>query len=101
MKKVLLSKLEAEALESALEINGGDKANVVQWHARDLWESKRAPLNDIDLDTVCRALYVGYEVEQSPEEKVKNYYNDFTAGYEKAIIVNTLNLLNIQIQGIN
>lgn len=101
LKNVILSKWEAEALESALEINGVVKANVVHWHAQNLWDGNRAPLNDLDLDTVCSALYVGYEIEAGPEDKVKSYYHDFNAAYEKAIVVNTLNLLNVSIKGIN
>jgi hypothetical protein len=108
MEKVLLSKKDAEALESALELNGGDKASVVQWHSRDLWEGDRSQLNDLDLDTVCSALYVGYEIEQGPEEKIIEYFQsldtsrEFSEGWHKSIaITKTLNLLNIQIKGIN
>jgi hypothetical protein len=101
MEKVMLSKEEAKALESALEVNGGDKANVVHWHARELWSNEREVLNDLDLDTVCRALYEGYEIEPSPEEKIKTYYDATPKGYTTAVIEDVLNLLNIQIQGIN
>jgi hypothetical protein len=108
MNKVMISNEEAAALESALEVNGGDKANVVHWHAQDLWDGKRAPLNDLDLGTVCTALYVGYEVEAGPEEKLLDYHQsldtsrEFSAEWHMSLAVTkTLNLLNIQIKGIN
>jgi hypothetical protein len=103
MEKVLINKEEAEALESALEINGGDKANVVAWHAANgLWDGNRAPLNDLDLDDVCRALYVGYEVETDPEEKIVDLYESYPPeGSYRALINEVLSTLNIQIKGIN
>ncbi|WP_284037427.1 hypothetical protein [Neobacillus sp. 114] len=108
MEKVLLSNQEAEALKSALEINGGDKAHVISWHSQDLWSDKLAVLNDLDLNTVCTALYVGYEVEPGPEEKVMDYYQsldtsrEFSADWHKSIAVShTLKLLNIHIKGNN
>jgi argonaute-like protein implicated in RNA metabolism and viral defense len=117
MEKVLLSKEEAAALVSAFEISGGDKANVIHWHSQNIWDGDRAPLNELDLDTVCRALYVGYEIEAGPEEKVLDYFlkgqkikDEFIASENpnSAYIVgnldgvkDTLNLLNIQIKGIN
>ncbi|MBO0961485.1 hypothetical protein J1P26_17400 [Neobacillus sp. MM2021_6] len=101
LKKVMLSKEEAAALESALEVNGGEKGSLVHWHARDLWDGDRAPLNNLDLNTVCSALYVGYELEESPEEKVKEYYDNLLVPDNKMIVRATLTLLNINIKGIN
>ncbi|MCM3763481.1 hypothetical protein [Neobacillus niacini] len=112
MEKVMLSKEEAQALESALEISGGVPSNVVQWHSQDLWEGERSVLNDLDIDTVCRALYVGYEVEPGPEEKLLKHFQDqgvfkkkypateYHSGHMDGIRL-TLDLLNIQIKGIN
>jgi len=112
MEKVMLSKEEAAALESALEVNGGDKASVVHWHAQNLWDGKRQVLNDQDLDLIIRALYVGYEIEPGPEEKLKSHYveqaafkkkypnAEYHSGHMDGIRV-TLDLFNIQIQGIN
>ncbi|MFJ5713157.1 hypothetical protein [Neobacillus sp. NPDC093127] len=102
MEKVVLLKQEAIALESALEMNGLDKANVVHWHAQNLWDGNRAPLNDLDLDTVCKALYVGYEIEEGPEEKIKAVYdaNNHLPSLQFGIRY-TLKTLNVQIKGIN
>lgn len=109
MEKVMISKEEAEALESALEISGGDRANVSQYHGvQGLWTEKREALNDIDLETLNVALYVGYEVEKDPEEKVIEFYQsldtsrEFSADWHISIAVTkTLDLLNIKIKGIN
>ncbi|MEH7503258.1 hypothetical protein V7152_14815 [Neobacillus drentensis] len=102
MKKVLLSKAEVEALESALEVNSGEKAGVVHWHSQNLWDGNRAPLNDLDLDTVCTALYVGYDIEPSPEDKVRAFYESYpSGGCSRDTIEQVLGILNIQIPGIN
>jgi hypothetical protein len=64
-----------------------------------LWDGDRAPLNELDLDTVCRALYQGYEIEMDPEEKVLEYY---LKNYHAApVIEEVLNILNVQIKGVN
>jgi hypothetical protein len=105
MEKVMLSKEEAQALEAALEINGGVNANVVSWHAvNGLWEGDRSALNDLDLDTVARALYIGYEIEPSPGDKVKEYFdqlNNKSLSSGRVVVIDVINLLNLQIKGIN
>lgn len=49
-----------------------------------------------------KALVIGYEVEQTPEEAVKQYYDwlgdDITA---RAAVSDILDLLNLTIEGIN
>lgn len=102
MKKIQISKEEAVALESVLEVNDGDKASVVHWHARELWTENRSCLNDLDLDTICTALYVGYEIEPCPEDKVLDFYEVNAKNHHIEYAVrHTLNLLNIQVKGIN
>ncbi|SDM18224.1 hypothetical protein [Bacillus sp. OK048] len=109
MEKVMISKEEAAALESALEVNGGDRANVSQYHGvNGLWTDKREALNNIDLETLNVALYVGYEIEPGPEDKILEYYHsldtsrEFSSEWQMSLAVTkTLNLLNIKIKGIN
>jgi hypothetical protein len=66
VNKVILNQKEVQALDSALDVSGNDKASVVHWHSQNLWDGNRQCLNELDLDTVIRALYVGYEIEESP-----------------------------------
>lgn len=104
MNKVLLSKEQAAALESAKNGCNFDKAAIVRWHADDLWEGDRAALNKLELDALCTALYVGYEVEPGPEEKVFHFYVQVMkfGGHGQAdVIKQTLNLLGKEIKGIN
>jgi hypothetical protein len=105
--KVLLTKEQAEALESSLDLQGCKKADVVEWHATNLWDGKRKALNQFPLDTLIRALYVGYELEMSPEEKVREFFEavnggefSYNAGIRKGII-QTLELLGKKIKGVN
>jgi hypothetical protein len=71
---------------------------------------------ELDLDILIKALYIGYEIEQTPTEKILTYYNDlentlkfynevdasfhFMGGEQKGI-KDTLNTLNIIIKGVN
>jgi hypothetical protein len=103
MEKVMISKEEAEALEAALEMSSGDRASVSQYHgANGLWDGNRKPLNDVDLETLNIALYVGYEIEPGPEESVLNIYKFYKDnGLAREVIGDVLTALNIQIKGVN
>jgi hypothetical protein len=108
--KVLLTKEQAEALESALAVDGGKREQVVEWHLQDLWSGKREALNGMPLDTIIRALYVGYELDKSPEEKLIAYIQEL---HEQAVkeeivasakilgVMKTLEILNIDLKGMN
>jgi hypothetical protein len=102
VEKVLLTKEQAEALESAFEICGGSKANVVDSHITEIWDGKQAELNKVDLNTLCTALYVGYEVEPGPEDRVLEIYNSHpTSGYTRKVISEVLDAYDIKVKGIN
>jgi hypothetical protein len=102
LNKVELNQAEVDALVSALEVCGGDKASVIHWHAQNLFDGKRKPLNDLDLDTICRALYVGYELEPSPEEQVLKIYNFYRDnGFAREVIEEVLAALKVEIKQIN
>jgi hypothetical protein len=109
MNKVTILKEAALALENALEGVNGDKESVSQYHATGgLWEGKCQALNDLGLKEINIALYVGYEIEPGPEEKVLVFYRslnpsrEFSAEWHMSVAVTkTLNLLNVQIKGIN
>lgn len=66
--------------------------------------------DNLDRDTFIRAVYIGYEVEETPEDKVREYYKDQikrassrdgTDHVSPAAIRKVLDLLNIKIDGVN
>ncbi|MFL6977082.1 hypothetical protein R7M47_05405 [Bacillus inaquosorum] len=75
--KPTITKEQAEAIESCA-MNCGDtyKERFIRGHADDSgdWSGEYASLNDLDLLTLAAALVNGYEVEKTPEEKVREYY---------------------------
>lgn len=64
-------------------------------------ESNAYALNGLDLDTLIRALYIGYEVELTPEERILEYYQATQWVQEKDAITFVLETLNIKIKGVN
>lgn len=73
--RVILTKPQAAALQSALA-ERVTAENVLTVHAKypNGWTAVRAPLNGLPLRTVAFALYVGYDVEETPEERIKAKY---------------------------
>jgi hypothetical protein len=61
--------------------------------------------SDDYLDVLVRAIVIGYTVEQSPEEKVREYYEMYAHrgldGHYRAAITQTLDILGIKIEGVN
>lgn len=91
------------------------KKVIIEAHVRNPngWnvDSGKA-LNGLDLDVLCRALYCGYTAEQTPEEKLLDYFsayhNKILAGTATPIdelvarsIETTCFLLNTKIKGVN
>lgn len=66
MKKAKLTKAQAGAIEEALKSRR--EGELVEQHIEiirdedDAWINSFAALNELDLDTLCRALYTGYEI---------------------------------------
>ena len=112
MNKITLTKRQAVALEKALE-NLFTKETVLKTHAsielkeKEKWKgSKYEYLNELTLEEMAIALYRGYEVEETKEEKVlsltKTHFDDKFCGYWYIRgITDTLNGLEIKIKGIN
>jgi hypothetical protein len=110
MEKVILTKEQAIALDMAREDLFASE--VVATHARllnddnDSWAGRFEPLNRLNLDEVIRALYVGCEIEKSPEEQIKDFYtkaplNDRADYGTRYGVRQTLQMLGIEIEGIN
>ncbi len=51
-------------------------------------------------DKLLSALVNGFEIEQTPEEKVKEYYND-CGMIQKEVVREVLNLLDMKVDGVN
>lgn len=65
-----------------------------------------SPIYDWYLDNKDKyfsALAIGYEVEETPEEKVKRYFEKHaeTRGNGKYVVADVLHLLGIKIEGVN
>lgn len=112
MDKVRLPKEVAEAIEHHLPGMGsqGIFDFVAGWHKHDVATVELAVIKDFYEENPFKlavALSVGYEVEQTPEDKVREYYNE-----QRGLIMNsqepahtavkrTLDFLNIKIEGVN
>jgi hypothetical protein len=114
MNKPTLTKAQAYAMEALLKtIESGDiqtlstKAKAVDYKLRSIgFVGDRIAANSISHDDFILALYNGYEVEQTPEEKVREYYGKLNQHHdcdwrEAMHIKKTLNLLGIKIEGVN
>ncbi|MCY9052514.1 hypothetical protein MOE90_02250 [Bacillus spizizenii] len=112
-----ITKEQADALLH-LYSAGWTKSDVIEYHATGEWLEHCYSLNDLDTLTLAAALVNGYEVEKTPEEKVREYYEGvkrtrderYLAGdiegkrfHAGALvgICNTLGLLGIKIEGVN
>lgn len=55
-----------------------------------------------NLKVLLSALVNGYEVEETPEEKIKKYYENHAMKYDSAMAIrHVLDILNIKIEGVN
>jgi|SRR5690554_2408036 len=61
MKKVVLTKEQAEAVKLAVADYGSDI--VMDDHHRTIWGGTLKALNELPTHQLARALYVGYEIE--------------------------------------
>jgi hypothetical protein len=119
--KVTLPREVAEAIEDVKQYytNADIIANIVTDRSTSAYGTKMPVLigyartEKRGTDTLLAALVNGYEVEKSPEELVKQYYDNRDADYRantktatqscgecRGIII-TLQLLGIEIEGVN
>jgi hypothetical protein len=75
MEKAKLTKEQAEAIKSALK-EMHTPSTVIDYHCTKgtAWFQEREPLNKLNLDTLIRALYIGYEVELTEQEKINELW---------------------------
>ncbi|MGG0663435.1 hypothetical protein ABE042_04925 [Viridibacillus arvi] len=127
-EKVKVSKEVAEII--ADKINKFGKQMLIINHAscftdmgelieENAWIKESKPLNNVSVEDLAKALYIGYQVEQTPEEKLIEYFNllrrtpeeikkaeiegDMIPGLssEQVVVINTLNFLSHKVKGVN
>ncbi|MFV4878890.1 hypothetical protein [Bacillus velezensis] len=111
--KPTITKEQAEVIQIFMD-GGKEKSDLLRIHAKNRWIEEFSCLNDLDIMTLAAALVNGYEVEKTPGEKVREFYESFNTGfgtfhsethfrYEEyqRVIKSTLNFLGIKIEGVN
>lgn len=97
-------KLPSEVAKAIEKVNlRWTRSEIVEYHATGKGKWDISYLNTLDLDTLITALYIGYEVEETPEEKIWDFYHTKAACemHPHHAIQNVLNILNIKIEGVN
>ena len=114
MDKIILTKRQAVALEKALENNFTKEIVLkthVSVHLKDdgKWKGDNYQyLNQLSIEQMAIALYVGYELEKTKEEiilETYEYCNGFNdeklRNFYKRGIYDLLNILDMKVKGIN
>ncbi|MCA1184790.1 hypothetical protein [Bacillus licheniformis] len=114
IKKPVITKEQAEALEAFLEVGTKEELLTAKVHCCHFGD-EYSGINTIDIMTLASALINGYEVEKTPEEKVREFYEKLCDGYDRAqfhedkgkyllmqrAVRETLNRLGMKIEGVN
>lgn len=110
-EKVKLKREVAEAIETLRTPSNGFSNYAIIGMMNDHRESMKeiVVINNhmgqgkMHPDDLIAALVNGYEVEETPEEKVRRYYENHAekVGNGKTVVLNVLHLLEIQIEGVN
>ncbi|MED4523580.1 hypothetical protein P9257_05000 [Bacillus velezensis] len=109
--KPTITKEQAKELE-AYRRSGDLDIQILEAACDEVIGGKLAKL---DLLTLAAALLNGYEVEATPEDRVREYYDElqekqrtsqsrgvtFSLECEREGVINTLNLLGVKIEGVN
>ncbi|QDX94630.1 hypothetical protein EEL30_21550 [Brevibacillus laterosporus] len=82
MGKVKLPKEVAEAVEWLIK-NGYSKEWIAREHLKNPrdWCNGAVELRGLELDILLKALFIGYEVEMTPEEKLYQLYKEYEDKY--------------------
>ncbi|MCY8348063.1 hypothetical protein MOC74_21910 [Bacillus haynesii] len=104
--KPVITKEQARVIQF-LKSGGNDwtDSDILEYHATSQWSNEYTPLNSLHTIILAAALINGYEVEKTPEEKVREYYESYggspSAMERKEAVQDTLDLLGIKIEGVN
>ncbi|MBU8597307.1 hypothetical protein KM908_14270 [Alkalihalobacillus clausii] len=100
---VVLTKEQAEAIQTLDRLPVGKDDVIKQKAMGRVWGRDLTCIDSLSLDELARALYVGYEVEKTQEERyedVMGVYMD-ASDWDRSVIELTLDLLGIKIEGVN
>ncbi|MDN4085939.1 hypothetical protein [Paenibacillus polymyxa] len=81
MDKAILNQAQAEAIDSIQAAQHWTAEAFVRSHVANShrWDAPCDVLNGVPLDTIIRALYIGYEVRKTMEERMKEAFDEITA----------------------
>ncbi|MED3976150.1 hypothetical protein P4639_22390 [Priestia megaterium] len=111
--RVELTKKQIDAIEHAMlnhSLYKDNPAKLVEDHAKIKGQcsshNSLGALSSMNLDTLIRALYVGYTLKKSSVDLVRDYFNDLDADYtadnaKRHAVIATLDILGIKIKGVN
>lgn len=76
MEKLKVTKEVFESLEVVKAFNSTE--NIIKEHIKcdNDWECGCEGINGMDIFDLCKALFVGYELEKTPEEKILERYRN-------------------------
>ncbi|NUJ16264.1 DUF1642 domain-containing protein [Bacillus glycinifermentans] len=94
IKKPVITKEQAELFEKLREVYT-DEELVARYIDNEL------DLFDLGFTDFLAALINGYEVEKTPEDKVREYFVNLSESCDRRAVISTLNLLGIKIEGVN
>jgi hypothetical protein len=117
VEKVTVTKEVSEAIEH-IRHNCciGSLGNYLDGEWASPHPKTRLAINELDKDSLLHAIFYGYEIEKTPEEKVRDYHNELlcreayleNSGCDGSqhrqgwlSVVETLNILGIKIEGVN
>ncbi|TWM68763.1 DUF1642 domain-containing protein [Bacillus licheniformis] len=104
IKKPVITKDQSDSIEAFLEVGTKEELLTAKVHCCHFGD-EYSGINTIDIMTLAAALINGYEVEKTPEEKVREFYESHggspSAMERKAAIRETLYKLGIKIEGVN
>lgn len=103
MEKVILTKEQAARIEDfKKDIHYTTFDKFLKSHFDGWTALGNLCLNELSAEHLAKAWLIGYEVIQTPEEKVRDYYYSFANSPEgQEIIRKTVDKFDIKIKGVN
>ena len=105
-EKIVIKKEQAEAISELLQLKRKDLIIKQHLSGPGDWIAEYDSLNWMVTETLIKALYIGYEVVKTPEEKLIDYYKELNLNEDSSAdiafgIIKTLKILGIKVEGIN